>query len=77
MATLERLKVGQVVYSVEKRRLGHTLISRDAVFRVVIKDINPVKRAVFASWNSNPALWYYESQVKRWKIKEPQKKVKP
>jgi hypothetical protein len=74
MASFDRVKVGQVLYSVVRQKMGNTTISRDAVFQVVVKEINTAKRAVFASWNCNTPQWFSERSVNRWKVKEPKRK---
>jgi hypothetical protein len=77
MASINRLKPGQFVYEKRRVRAGNTMMSRDAVYRVLVKEVDLEKRRVFASWNSNPARWYDEHVWKGWRVKEPQVKRSP
>ena len=74
MATLNKLVVGQIVYSVQRRRMGNTTLSREAVFPVRIVSIDLEKRCVTASWNYNPPSRFGERHVNKWRLKEPAKK---
>lgn len=74
MATLNKLKVGQVVYNVMVRRMGNTTVRREAVFPVRIVSIDLEKRCVVASWNHNSPVRFSERHVNKWRLKEPAKK---
>lgn len=69
MATLSKLKVGQVVYSVESGRMGHTTISTVSVYEVQIKEIH--EDHVIASWNSNKPQRFGRREIGRWRISKP------
>lgn len=71
MATIRKLKVGQIVYDKHQYKAGNTKMKRWGVYPVVIKEIDPDFRWVIATWNGNPARKYFESSVKQWKVKEP------
>jgi hypothetical protein len=72
MAAFSRLKVGQTLYTVTRQGMGNTTMTRKAVHPVTIKEIDPVKRRVFAVWNYfNAPQWYSERQVLRWKVNKP------
>jgi hypothetical protein len=71
MAALSRITVGQTLYTVSRQGMGNTTLTRLAVHPVTVREIDPVKRRVLASWNYNPAEWYSERQVARWKAKKP------
>lgn len=74
MATLSKLKVGQVVYSIGRRRMGNTTVVREAAFPVRIISIDMEKRCVMASWNHNPPMRFSERHINRWRLTEPAKK---
>ncbi len=60
MASLNRLKPDQVVYSDE--------------YEVRIIEVNIEDKYVIASRNNNPAQKYYERAVKRWRVSKPKPK---
>lgn len=68
MATISRLKPGQVVYSVQSQR------TMRACFSVTIVEIDPAGQWVLASWNGNRPQKYREHNVKSWKVKKPEPK---
>lgn len=72
MASFNRIKVGQTLYTVTRQRMGNTTMTRLAVHTVLVKEIDPVKRKVFAVWNHfNAPEWYNERQISRWKVNKP------
>ncbi len=71
MATFNKIKVGQTLYSVTREQAGNTTMRRTAVRPVHVKEIDPAKRKVYASWNYNPPQWFSERQVLRWKVNKP------
>jgi SOS-response transcriptional repressor LexA len=74
MATITRIKPGQVLFTVTRQKMGNTTISRGVMHRVVVKEVDPDGRFVIASWNGNAACKFYERDVARWKVNEPQPK---
>jgi len=78
MPTISKLSPGQTVYSVERRRMGNTTISRGACFSVYVIEVHPSVNGsvpfVIASWNSNPSRKFYEKSFKKWKLVKPEPK---
>jgi hypothetical protein len=74
MATISRLKPGQVVYSLERQRMGNTTMTIKVCYSIQITEIDPDQKWVMASWNSNPPRRFYERSVRKWKIKKPEPK---
>ncbi len=74
MATISRLKPGQVVYSLKRQLMGNTQISIRACFPVTIIEIDPAGQWVLASWNGNRPQKYREHHVKGWKVRKPEPK---
>lgn len=79
---ISALKVGQTVYSVEKRDSSILSMSKSkkplktiAILPVYIQEINEEKGYVIASWNYNRGKKFYESSIAKWK-KEPPMTVK-
>lgn len=77
MASISRIKPQQVLYTVTRQRMGNTTMSRDAVHRVMVTEVDPAGKFVMASWNGNPVRRYSESQVAKWRVKEPVTKPRP
>ncbi len=75
MATISKLKSGQLLYSVTRVKMGNTTMSRLAVHPVKVIEIDPDGMFVLASWNSNPARKYFPGQVAKWKVNMPARKV--
>ncbi len=74
MATIRNLKPDQVLYTVTRQKMGNTTISRGVLHHVVVKEVDPEGRFVMATWNSNPVRKYFERDVARWKVNQPQPK---
>lgn len=72
MASINRLKPGQIVYSVIKQKMGRTTISVGSLYTVLIKEVH--EDYVIASWNGNPPHKYYLNEIKKWKVKKPEPK---
>jgi hypothetical protein len=66
---ISKLKPGDVVFSVEKTKMGNTTLKTVSVFRVYIKEVHETH--VIASWNGNPARRFGLAAVNKWKEKEP------
>lgn len=71
MAKIDRLKPGQVLYSVSSGRMGNTAMRTMRVHSVVIVSIDLEKRTVVARWNSNPATTFTERSVSKWRVNKP------
>jgi hypothetical protein len=74
MATISKLVPGQVVYSIERQKMGNTTMSRNALYPVRIIEIDPEGKFVVASWNGNPARTYRQRQVTKWRVSKPEPK---
>lgn len=68
---IEKLQVGQTVYSVERRGLGNTTLRTTSVFPIRIEEIDLANQRVMASWNHNRPTPYYARSVAKWREKEP------
>jgi hypothetical protein len=71
MASISRLKKGQVVYSIESQKMGNTNIAIKVCYDVRIVEIDLDGRFVMGSWNGNPPRKYREDSVKKWRVSEP------
>jgi hypothetical protein len=71
MASFNRIKIGQTLYTVTRQGMGNTTMTRLAVHAVTVREINVEKRRVMASWNYNAPQWYSERHVARWKVNRP------
>jgi len=72
MATLTRLKVGQIVYSIETQYMGRTLVRRRVLYEIKIVEIGD--RFVRASWNGNAPQKFYSNSIKKWRVTKPKPK---
>jgi hypothetical protein len=68
---IENMSDGQIVYSVERRKMGNTNISSVSVYRVQISMVSPESGRVLALWNGNPERWYRRSEAEKWRVKPP------
>lgn len=77
MATISRLKPGQVVWEQHKTRQGNTTMSKMGTWSLKIIEVHADADPpyVIASWNCNPPRRYYERSVRTWKVKNPLEKV--
>lgn len=71
MAALNKIKVGQTLFSVTREQAGNTTMRRTAVRPINVREIDLDKRKVFASWNYNPPQWFFERSWRRWKVNKP------
>jgi hypothetical protein len=67
----EKLQPGTIAYTVSRHKMGNTTVSTIAIHSVHVFEVDTERRTVKASWNSNPAKTFYESQTKKWKEKKP------
>jgi hypothetical protein len=65
MASINRLVPGQIVYSIERQKMGNTTIKYNALYTVRIVEVNTDRGFVMASWNGNPPKEFYERGVKK------------
>jgi hypothetical protein len=75
MANINRLKVGQEVWSVEKAKMGHTSISYNALYSVIITEINIDDGWVMARWNTNRPQKFFNREIKKWRVNKPEPKA--
>jgi len=64
---IEKLKPGDVVYSVQRRKMGNTTMSTTVVYSVKIMTIDSERRFVIASINGNPPREYFPGQLSKWR----------
>ena len=76
MANINKLELNQIVYDVQRQKMGNTTIRIGRLFTVKIIEIAPDKSYVIASWNNNSPRKYYSTQIKKWKTSEPKPKTK-
>ena len=74
MASINRLKPGQVVYEIRRQRMGNTTVSCGNLYKVKIIEVNKEKGYVIASWNSNIPEKFTERDIKHWRVSEPKPK---
>lgn len=65
------LTVGQIVYVVEKRKMGNTTMSTVDVRKVTITGVDPNGQWVTAKVGYAPERKYRERQVGKWRKSEP------
>lgn len=71
MASIKKLKVGQVLYTVSKSRAGNTMLRTVNVHEVKVEEIDPEGHYVIARWNYNRPEKYRAGDVSTWKISKP------
>jgi hypothetical protein len=74
MATLEKLKVGDVLYDVHRTRMGNTTMTIQCEWDVYVKEVNVSDGYAMCSWNGNPPRKYYQHGLKKLRVK-PAKKL--
>ncbi len=74
MASIKRLKPGQVVYSIESHKMGNTTITTRSLYQVEIIEVNEELGYVVASWNGNEPKRYFEHSIAKWRVKKPTSK---
>lgn len=61
----EKLEVGQVLFSIERCRMGNTCVKTVIVYTAKIMELLPDRRGAMVSWNSNsPTFWGEKSLAK-------------
>lgn len=71
MATISKLKPGQILYTVTRGRLGNTTLRTVRVHDVKIIEVDPDGKFVVASWNGNRSEKYHRGDVSTWKVSKP------
>lgn len=76
MASIKRLKPGQVVYEICRQKMGNTKATRGCLFEIRIVEADPEGDWVLASWNHNPVRKYSQRQANKWRVSKPEPKRK-
>ena len=66
---IQDLQPGMVVWDVKRQRMGNTVIMTTSVFSVLVVDVK--ERGAIAKWNGNPARYFYNRDIKRWRKNKP------
>lgn len=66
---LTSLKPGDLVFNVEKTKMGNTTLKTISIYPVKIIEVH--ENHVIASWNGNAPKRFGENSVSKWKKKEP------
>ena len=69
MATMPKLKPGQIVWNIRRHRMGNTTARTISVYQIRVIEVHADH--VIASWNGNRPEAYREREVRTWKVKEP------
>jgi hypothetical protein len=69
LATLSKLKPGQVLFDAQSRRMGNTTLRSMDTFRVRIDEV--FSDHVIASWNGNRPIRYWRKEIVKWRISNP------
>lgn len=69
MASISKLKPGQICYTVTRHKMGNTTLSTISVHHVRVIEVH--EDHVVASWNSNAARKYFDRDVAKWKVNKP------
>ena len=76
MASINRLKPGQIVFSIESYKMGNTNIRCKGLWEVRIVEVNLERNFVIASWNGNTPRKFLPQDIKKWRVNEPKPKKK-
>lgn len=74
MASINRIKPGQILYDYHKVRMGNTTMKTEGCWHVKVLEIDLDKNQALCSWNGNPARWYGEKQLSKLKVKKKENK---
>lgn len=72
MATISKIKAGQVLYDKHKYKMGNTTMKAWGVWPVFVKEVDPDGKFIIASWNGNKPRKMFEKEVSKLRVKEPQ-----
>jgi len=70
MATLSKLKVGQILHDYHRHQMGNTEMSVEGHWTLVVLEIDLEHGKALCSWNGNSPRWYYEMSLKKFREKE-------
>lgn len=71
MATISKIKVGQVLYDKRRYKMGHTTMTTWGVWPVFVKEVDPNGEFIIASWNGNKPRRMFGKEVSKLRVKEP------
>lgn len=74
MASIERLKPGQILWDYHKYKCGNSNIKKEGEWPVKIIEIDLKSRNVLRSWNGNPPQWVSERNIKSYRVKRKKKR---
>lgn len=74
MASINRLKPDQIVWTLIRRRMGNTTATRQDLFSVRIIEVHVEEGYVIASFNGNKPDRYGLINIKKWRVKKPEPK---
>jgi hypothetical protein len=69
MATISKLKPGDVLYDVHSHKMGNTTMTTMGCWTVRVIEVH--EDHIVASWNGNTAHRMYEHNVKRLRVNKP------
>jgi 1,4-dihydroxy-2-naphthoyl-CoA synthase len=71
MANINKIKPGDVLYSISKYRMGNTRMMTLGVYECRVVSVDLEKQTALISWNGNAPQKYYEPQIKALKTAKP------
>lgn len=67
----DNLKVGMTLFDVHSVRMGNSSRRTVGVWPCYVKEIDITERRALISWNSNPAEWFSERRIDKFRAKKP------
>ena len=74
MASINRIKPGQILWDYHRYRVGNTRMTKEGEWPVKVIEVDMVKRRALISWNGNDPQWRNETAIKRYRVKRKVKK---
>lgn len=71
MATISRIKAGQVLYDKHRYTMGNTTMKAWGVWHVFVYEVDPNGEFIFASWNGNKPRKMSAKEVSKLRVKKP------
>ena len=71
MASIKKLFPGQVLWSIERRKMGNTTLISESLYEVVVESISEDGKSIMARWNGNPSRRWNERSVRKLKTIKP------
>lgn len=72
MASLNKIKVGQILYDTVKRKMGNTNMLSVSIVFVTVIEINLDTQKVLVRWGNNPERWVNSKRLSKYKVKRPE-----